>query len=173
MGGCGAAQPTELAGTQPELLPERFAECRMGVETRGERDPCDVHRAHAQLAAGPLQAHAANVAGRALANASSEDAMEVGDGESRHRRQRFPIERLMEVLTDVAHHICDAVRIFVKSLGIRQHGCTIVYQNGCSLFQMYHFQICGLDTCSPVLHRAPDLLSKSGAGVALLDHSSY
>jgi hypothetical protein len=47
--------------------------------------------------------------------------MEVGHREPRNIRERFPIEWLVDVLTDVLHHILDAVRIVLKDLSIAQH----------------------------------------------------
>ena len=120
------------------MLLERLAKGCVAVIARGQRHFCDVYRAHPQLAPGALQTDAADLTDGALTDMRREDTMEVRYRESRHLRQRFTIERLTDVLADVAHHILNAVSIVLKDLCIVQHICTIVYQNTCSLFQMYH-----------------------------------
>jgi hypothetical protein len=44
----------------------------------------------------------------------------------------------VDVLTDILDHVRDNVRLILKDLWIAQHILNIVYQNTCSLFQMYH-----------------------------------
>jgi hypothetical protein len=68
----------------------------------------------------------------------SEDAMEMGHREARDSRQPLPVERLVDVLTDIAHHIFNALGSLLKGLDLSQHIQRIVYQNTCSLLQTYH-----------------------------------
>jgi len=120
------------------MLPESLAEGRVAVISGGKRHLGDVHRTHPQLTPGAFQPDPADVANGALAHVRREDPVEVRHRESGNLCQRFTIERLADVLTDIAHHVFDALRMVLKDLCLAQHTWNIVYQNTCSLFQMYH-----------------------------------
>jgi len=117
-----AAKLTEFAGAESELLFEGLAEGGVRIVSRCERNLRDIHRAHAQLASRTFHPQAAHIADGTLAHMGSEDTMEVGDGEACHRRQRLTVERLVNVIPDIALHILDTVRIFLRIRNARQHG---------------------------------------------------
>jgi len=122
------------------LLFERFAKSSMSIVTGGQCNLSNIHCAHPKFVSGAFHAQTTDIAGRALTDTGSEDAMEMGHRETGDSRQHFPIERFADVLTDISHHSLDTLRIVLKNLGVAQHTWTIVYQNTCSLLQMYHSQ---------------------------------
>lgn len=134
-----AAELTKLPRAETKLLFESLAKGSMGVITGSQCDLGDIYCPHSQFASRAFQAQAAHIAGSALTNVRGEDAMEMRHREPRDFRQHFPIKRLVEVRADIAHYLLDALRGLLKSLGVGQHIQTIVYQNTCSLLQMYHF----------------------------------
>jgi len=126
LGGCATTELTKLTRAESKLLFECFAERRVRIISRGKRDLGNVYRTHPQFTSGAFHTQTANITNRAFAYMSSEYAVEVGDGKTSHSRQCFPIEPLVDVFTDVAHHIFDAVRIPIKGLSVGQHMQTIV-----------------------------------------------
>ena len=136
-----AAKLTKLTGTETKVLFERLAKGRMRIIAGSQCNLGNVHGTHPQFSPRAFQPHTTHVAGGALADTSREDAMEMGYRETGDSRQHFPIEWFADVLMDISHHILDTVRIILKNLGVAQHTWTIVYQNTCSLLQMYHFAI--------------------------------
>ena len=117
---------------------ECLAESRVRFITSRTRHLGDIHRAHAEFARGALQPHTADIAGGAFTGLGSENAVEVGDGESRYLCQHFTMKWFVDVRTDIKHHILDALGIFLNKLRVGQYGQNIVYQNACALLQMYH-----------------------------------
>jgi hypothetical protein len=136
--GLTAAKLTKLTGAESKLLFKRFAKGGVGIVPGCQGNLRDVYSAHPQFAPGPLQAQTPHIAGSALADMGGEDTMEVGHRKARDRGQHFPVEGFVDVLTDVSHHIFNALGSLSKGWDVSQHIQRIVYQNTCSLLQTYH-----------------------------------
>jgi hypothetical protein len=98
---------TELTGTDAKQLLERFPERGMGIVPGREGDLGDVDGTHPQFSAGAFQAHPTYIPGNIFAHLGGEEPMKVGDGETRHRGQHFPIECLVGVFANVLRDTVD------------------------------------------------------------------
>jgi hypothetical protein len=98
---------TELTGAETELQFERLAESRVRFITSRPRHLGNIHRAHAEFAPRPFHPQTAHITDRALAHLRREDAVEVRHREASYLRQHLPVQRLVDVLTDVQLHILD------------------------------------------------------------------
>jgi hypothetical protein len=144
LAGRTAVELAKFAGAETVLLSEGLTESRVGIVTGGECNLRNIYGAHAQLSPGSFHAHAADVAGNVLAQTGCEQAVKVRHREASNRRQYFAVERFVDVLADVQLDIVDPCGTALKPLYVRPRMVIIVYQNGCSLFQMYHFSVAPL-----------------------------
>ncbi len=56
-------------------------------------------------------------------------------------RQHFPMERFVDVLTNVKFDSIDAFAMGLRRLWVSYHAWIIAYQNTCSLLQTYHLAV--------------------------------
>lgn len=128
----------KFAGAETKMLPERFAKCGVRFIAGCQGYLGDIHCPHAQFTPGALHSHAANITGSALTRTGGENAMEVGNGKTCHRRKHFSIERFVCVPADVLFHIVDTSGVISKSCCPGHHRHIIEERNTCSLFQKDH-----------------------------------
>jgi hypothetical protein len=68
----------------------------------------------------------ADVTGSTFANVLRENPVKVGDGKTGYCCQCLAVQRFVDMLADIAHHVFDTFGVFLKQVGIVQHRITIV-----------------------------------------------
>jgi hypothetical protein len=103
------------------MLFECFTESGVRVVARSQCHLSNVHRAHSQFSPCPFHPYPPNITRRAFPGKARENAVKVGDGEARNRRQHLTTQRFIQVGADVPLHLLDWLMVKLGVLPISNH----------------------------------------------------